>query len=119
MLPPSLASVRLSTVARLEPDGRITGETVNDAGGPFGIELRRWAKRMQEMGSERAAAEHLKVLGRPGTGEISPAPLGLAMDLYSISAVMSTPVTLPAEPTWPAAMKLSKPAPDPTSSSES
>ena len=36
-----------------------------------------------------------------------------------ISAVMSTPNTLPRSPTWPAAMKESNPAPEPTSTTRS
>jgi hypothetical protein len=36
-------------------------------------------------------------------------------DLASISAVMSMPITWPPGPTWPAAMKESNPAPEPTS----
>src|SRR5687767_6028375 len=50
---------------------------------------------------------------------VKPSASAVARDLASISGVMSTPTTRPVSPTWPAATKLSKPAPEPTSTTRS
>lgn len=86
VLAPDLATERLRTTMRLEPDGRITGESVTEAAGPYATILRQLANQAMAQGGERAAAERLRVLNQPGQGEISPAPLDPIGPEYRVSA---------------------------------
>lgn len=86
VMPPDLASARLVTTMRLEPDGRITGESDTVAAGPWATVLRQHAGRVQAQGGERAAIGQLKLLNQPGTGEITLAALDPVGPEYSISA---------------------------------
>ena len=86
VMPPDLATERLQTTMQLEPDGRITGESVTEAAGPYATVLRQIANQVMAQGGERAAAERLRMLNEPGQGEISPAPLDPIGPEYRISA---------------------------------
>ena len=95
-MPPDISTERLHTTMKLEPDGRITGNSVTDAAGPYATILRQAASRIMARGAERAASEQLRLLSQTGTGEISPAPLDAMGPEYSISARF----TLDAQPGW-------------------
>ena len=95
-MPPDIATERLHTTMKLEPDGRITGDSTTDAAGPYATVLRQAGNRVMARGAERAASEQLRALNQPGTGEISPAPLDAMGPDYSISARF----TLDAHPGW-------------------
>ena len=72
VLPPGLATERLRTTMRLEQDGRIIGESVSEAAGPYATALRQTAMLVFAQGGQRAAAERLRALGEPGQGDITP-----------------------------------------------
>lgn len=74
-LPPNVATTRHVTTMRLDPEGRISGESVTEAAGPFATSLRQLAGSVLAQGTERAAAERLRALGFSGTGQVRPAPL--------------------------------------------
>jgi len=93
---PDLATERLSTTMQLEPNGRVTGESVTETAGPYATMLRQLANQAMAQGGERAAAERLRVLNQPGQGEISPAPLDPIGPEYRVSARF----TLDAQPNW-------------------
>lgn len=95
-MPPDLASQRLRTTMRLEPDGRVSGESMTEAAGPFATVLRRVAGQVMAQGGERAAGERLRALGQPGSGDIVPAPLDPVRSEYRISARFA----LDAHPGW-------------------
>ena len=86
VMPPDLASERLRTTMQLHPDGRITGESVTDASGPYATSLRQFANQVMAQGAERAGAERLRVLNQPGEGAISPEPLDPIGPGYRVSA---------------------------------
>lgn len=79
-MPIGLATERLHTTMRLEPDGRITGDSTTEAAGPYATVLRQFGSRIMAQGGERAATERLRFLNQPGQGDVSPAlldPVGL------------------------------------------
>ena len=85
-MPPDLAVERLITTMRLEPDGRVTGESVTEAAGPYATVLRQSATLVLSQGGERAVAERLRALGQPGKGEFDPGPLDSTGPEYRVSA---------------------------------
>lgn len=86
VMSPDLATERLHTKMRLELDGRITGDSTTEAAGPYATALRQYANQAMAQGSERAAAERLRVLNQPGQGAVSPAPLDPVQPTYTVSA---------------------------------
>ena len=86
VMPPDLASERLRTTMQLHPDGRITGESVTEAAGPYATILRQIANQAMVQGPERAGAERLRLLNEPGEGEINPGPLDPIGPEYHVSA---------------------------------
>ena len=86
VLPPGLATERLRTTMRLEQDGRIIGESVSEAAGPYATALRQTAMLVFAQGGQRAAAERLRALGEPGQGDITPAPIDPIGPEYRVSA---------------------------------
>ncbi len=93
-MPLDLAAERLHTMMRLEPDGRITGDSTTEAVGPYATALRGFGSRIMALGGERAATERLRVLNQPGQGDISPAPLDPIGPDYKVAARF----TLDAQP---------------------
>jgi hypothetical protein len=62
---------RVTTTARLDDDGEVSGETTNLARGPFGVGLRIYGQQVEAEGSEKAAADILKTAGIDGSGDFS------------------------------------------------
>ncbi len=84
-LPPEAAVLELHSLARLEPDGRITGTSVTTATGPFASELRHSAQWIETAGQAYAAATQLKASGGEGVGSFDfQAPEALASS-YAVS----------------------------------
>ena len=86
VLPPDLATERLQTTMQLQPDGRITGESVTEAAGPYATVLRQFGAQVMAQGSERAAIDRLRLLNHPGQGDISPESLDPLEPRYRVSA---------------------------------
>jgi hypothetical protein len=64
------AFARITTTARLDDDGDVTGETTNLGRGPFGVGLRIYGQQIEAEGSGKAAAEILKSAGIDGSGDL-------------------------------------------------
>lgn len=80
------ASASLITRAKLEVDGRITGDSVTEATGPYATVLRGVANRILVAGSEAAASQQLTALGTLGSGNVAPDALDPIQRSYSISS---------------------------------
>ncbi|HKD23306.1 MAG TPA: DUF3857 domain-containing protein [Rhizomicrobium sp.] len=68
------ATVSIKTTARIESDGRIVGQSVATATGPFSTALRGIALAIQAVGPEHAAANALQAEHEPGEGNFIIAP---------------------------------------------
>lgn len=67
-LPASSASTTLKTVARLDKDGGIEGDSETTASGAFSLTLRQDAMNIEAQGQEQAARNFLRIKGYEGTG---------------------------------------------------
>jgi transglutaminase-like putative cysteine protease len=68
------AFARITTTARLDDDGDVSGETTNLGRGPFGVGLRIYGQQIEAEGTGKAAAEILKAAGIEGSGDFDFAP---------------------------------------------
>ncbi|HEX9448229.1 MAG TPA: DUF3857 and transglutaminase domain-containing protein [Dongiaceae bacterium] len=90
VLAAGMAEVRMKTVARLAPNGKISGISETEATGPFGVELRADAMDIQSTGGRRSAEGLLDDRGYDGTGSFqitSPRDLSAS---YRIGATFET-----------------------------
>jgi len=85
ILRPGETSLTARTVARIMPDGRITGTSVTSASGPLGLSLRGYAFEIMSYGAERAAKAQLKEASLEGTGSFDVTTPTLAPQDYSVS----------------------------------
>ena len=85
ILPPGVASVTARTVARIMPDGKITGTSVTSASGPMGLSLRGYAFGIMSYGPERAAKAQLNAASEEGTGSFEVTTPTLLPQDYSVS----------------------------------
>lgn len=85
ILPPGVASVTARTVARIMPDGKITGTSVTSASGPMGLSLRAYAFAIMSYGPERAAKAQLTAASEEGTGSFEVTTPTLLPQDYSVS----------------------------------
>jgi tetratricopeptide (TPR) repeat protein/transglutaminase-like putative cysteine protease len=74
VLAPEVASINLKTMASLDKDGQVTGNTIVTAQGPFSILLRAEGLAIQGTGPQRAAAALLQRQGLVGTGSFDVPP---------------------------------------------
>ena len=74
VLAPGSASVSLKTVARLDKDAKVSGESTVSASGPFGLQLRGIGLAIQATGPTRFAAASLEQQGVKGTGTVDVPP---------------------------------------------
>jgi transglutaminase-like putative cysteine protease len=78
-------SMTLRTVARLLPDGSVTGTTVSAATGPMSVKLRSTALAIQSIGSETAAKRLLQRDGQDGKGSFETMPVDSPTASYSVT----------------------------------
>lgn len=89
ILADGVADVAIKTTASIDSEGRITGQTVTTAGGPFSTAVRQVALAIQSAGPEQAAAGALQSERMPGSGNfIIPPPDELAPN-YAMTATFS------------------------------
>ena len=74
LLPHGAAAMTIKTVAKLQSDGRMIGDTTVDATGPFAVDLRNFAIDIQSTGSEKVARELLRSRGYIGNGKFELSP---------------------------------------------
>ena len=74
VLPADATSVVLKTTARLDKDGKVTGESTVTAAGPAAVRLRGVGLAIQATGPARFAAASLDQLGVKGTGTVDVPP---------------------------------------------
>src|SRR6266446_1728005 len=81
VLAPGVATTNVKTAARIDKDGKVTGESTITAAGPFSAALRALGLVIQATGPERLAAAQLQNRGLTGTGSFDvPPPLELKPD---------------------------------------
>ncbi len=68
LVPGGQASLAMSTVAKLSPDGKIEGDSETVSTGPFGIFERLTARQIDGMGNGEAAKQVLRSWGLEGIG---------------------------------------------------
>lgn len=93
---PDLATMTLSTKARLDPAGEVTGESVTTAAGPYATVLRGIAARAQQQGTERFAAKVMRERDGGGTGDVRMDSFVPVNDTYHISGTFR----LAPQPGW-------------------
>jgi lipoprotein NlpI/transglutaminase-like putative cysteine protease len=88
-LPFGQATISVKTTAHIEDDGRITGQSVTTAQGPFSVMLRRIGLAIQGAGPEQAAAAALQQEHLPGSGGFIIPPPESFDPVYSMTATFS------------------------------
>jgi hypothetical protein len=81
---PGRAFERITTTARLDEDGDVSGETTNLGRGPFGVGLRIYGEQIEAEGSAKAAADILRLSAIDGLGEFEFATPAKAASEYKI-----------------------------------
>ncbi|MGD0191100.1 MAG: DUF3857 domain-containing protein [Rhizomicrobium sp.] len=75
VLPSGLATATLKTSAKLDEQGRVTGQSTMTGTGPFAVLLRGMGLAIQTVGPERAVSTILQKTGTPGSGSYTvPSP---------------------------------------------
>ena len=89
ILADGIADIAIKTTASIDNEGRMTGQTVTTAAGPFSTAVRQVALAIQSAGPEQAAASALQSDRMPGSGSfIIPPPDELAPS-YTMTATFS------------------------------
>lgn len=83
------ASLNLKTVARIDQNGKITGNNALTATGPFLLSLRAMGLAIQGVGPARFASEQLQKIGFPGTGSVDVPPPTEISNVYTLQGNFS------------------------------
>lgn len=90
-LPDKVAGERTVTKMTLDATGHLTGETLNEATGPFAGELRRTAFNGVRMGPARLAALRLRAAGLQGTGAFKSADPFAGTFAFAVQGTFDVP----------------------------
>ncbi|HEV2676326.1 MAG TPA: DUF3857 domain-containing protein [Aliidongia sp.] len=85
-----LATVTTRTMAKLGPDGKLSGESETTGTGPFAIQLRQLAVNIQSIGAEQAAKYQLRGQGFDGKGRFDFASPFAMADTFRIAGHFET-----------------------------
>ena len=89
VLSPETAVFNLKTVAQLDKEGKVTGNTAVTAAGPFSISLRNLGLAIQGAGAARYAQAQLERQGLVGTGSFDVSPPTEIAGAYTLGANFS------------------------------